>query len=231
MNDAARLESLGYKQELNRSLTRLTNYGMTLSVISISSGITSLFGYGMMTGGPAVMVWGWLIVSLFTLFVGLGLAEICSAYPTAGGLYYWAAGFVSLKNKPAVSWFTGWFNLVGQFAAVASVDFGLSMLIGSVISITFDDWSPRPWHIVLIHLCVIFSHGLCNSLGSKIFLWITYLSTWWQLIAPLVVTIAIFACGQGENRSAKFAFTSSFNYTGWSSFVGLSLQSSHSRFY
>jgi amino acid transporter len=81
MNVETRLEGLGYKQELTRSLSRLTNYGTNLSVVSISS--------GMITGGPAVMVWGWITVSLLTFFIAAGMAEICSAYPTAGGLYFW----------------------------------------------------------------------------------------------------------------------------------------------
>ena len=219
MNDALRLESLGYKQELTRSLTRLTNYGMTLSVVSISSGVTSLFAYGMITGGPAVMVWGWFVVSIFTLCVSLGMAEICSAYPTAGGLYFWTAILVPEKYKAMASWFTGWFNLVGQFAAVASVDFGLSMLIGSVISIGLGHWSPQRWHIVLIHLVVVLSHGLCNSLGPRVLLWITYFSTWWQLLAPLIVTITLFARGKGLHYTGEFLFTNFVNLTGWNSVV------------
>ncbi|UJR11093.1 hypothetical protein I4U23_015275 [Adineta vaga] len=203
MNDVNRLESLGYKQELTRSLTRLTNYGMTLSVVSITSGVTSLFAYGMMTGGPIVMVWGWILVSLFT---------IC-------GLYFWTANLVPQQYRSMVSWFTGWFNLMGQFAAVASVDFGLAMLIGSVISIGVGDWSPRPWHIVLIHLILILSHGIGNSLGRRVLLWITYVSTWWQLFAPVIVAIAVLAGGKGENHTATFVFTTFVNRTGWTSSV------------
>jgi amino acid transporter len=221
MDDAARLESLGYKQELTRSLTRLTNYGMTLSVISITSGVTSLFAYGMITGGPVVMVWGWIIVSIFTFCICLGMAEICSAYPTSGGLYYWTANLVPEQYRSIVSWFSGWCHLMGQFAAVASVDFGLSMLIGSVISIGIGQWSPRPWHIVLIYFFIIISHGLCNSLGPRLLLWITYISTWWQLIAPLIVGIALLAVGKGEHHRTKYIFLNYVNDTGWTSPVSL----------
>ncbi|CAF4999944.1 unnamed protein product, partial [Rotaria sp. Silwood1] len=54
-SDALRLQSLGYKQELSRNFNRLTNYGVALSVVSVSSGLSSLFLYGMVTGGPVVM--------------------------------------------------------------------------------------------------------------------------------------------------------------------------------
>ena len=88
--DEAQLYRLGYRQELRRELSSFTNYGVALSVICVSSGLTSLFQFGMITGGPVVMVWGWLVVSLFTLLVGLAMAEICSAFPTSGGqvVYY-----------------------------------------------------------------------------------------------------------------------------------------------
>jgi amino acid transporter len=82
-SDARHLQSFGYKQELTRGFTRLTNYGMSLSINSITSGLSPLFSYGMITSGPVVMIWGWIIVSFFTLFVGFGMAEICS-----GGPYY-----------------------------------------------------------------------------------------------------------------------------------------------
>ncbi|CAF0929141.1 unnamed protein product [Adineta steineri] len=219
MDDANRLESLGYKQELTRSLSRLTNYGMTLSVVSITSGITSLFAYGLNTGGPVVMVYGWIVVALFTICVGLSMAEICSAYPTAGGLYFWAAHLVPTQYKPMVSWFTGWFNLMGQFTAVASVDFGLAMLVGSVISVGVGNWSPQPWHIVLIHLGLIISHGICNSLGPRVLLWITYVSTWWQLFAPIIIAIALLAVGKGEHHTGGFVFTTFVNRTGWTSSI------------
>jgi len=107
MSDEIRLQSLGYKQELTRSLTRLTNYGMTLTAVSVASAVTSLFAYGLKTGGPVVMVWGWIVVSFFTLRIGLGMAKICSAFPTAGGLYYWTAILVPERYKAMVNWFTG----------------------------------------------------------------------------------------------------------------------------
>lgn len=219
MGDETRLQSLGYKQELTRSLTRLTNYGMTLSAVSISTGVTAILSYGLKTGGPVIMVWGWIVVSLFTLCIGLGLAEICSAFPTAGGLYYWTAVLVPQRYKAMVSWYTGWFNLIAQLAAIASADFGVAMLVGSVISIGVTDWSPRPWHLVLIHLALIISHGLCNSLGHRVLLWLTHISTWWQLLAPMIITIALFAIGRGSHHTASFAFTTYVNRTGWSSIV------------
>jgi amino acid transporter len=74
-----------------RQFTGLQNFGFTLTNASVLIGIVPLYGFGMATGGPVVAVWGWLIVAFFVMFIGLGMAEICSTYPTAGGLYFWTA--------------------------------------------------------------------------------------------------------------------------------------------
>jgi amino acid transporter len=75
---------------------------------SIITGITTLFSYGLATGGPGVMSVGWIVVSIFTMFVALGMAEIVSAIPTAGGPYYWAAMLAPAKHSAFASWITGW---------------------------------------------------------------------------------------------------------------------------
>lgn len=225
--DTLRLEALGYKQEMKRKFSRLTNYGVALSVVSVSSGLSSLFAYGMITGGPVVMVWAWILVSIFTLCVTIGMAEICSAYPTSGGLYYWAGILVPEKYKPVASWFTGWFNLIGQFAVTAAIDFGLSLLIASVISVGVDlQWSPRPFHIVLINLGIVATHGICNSMGSTLLKWLTHISVWWQLLAPIVVSLALLIGMKSDHQNATFVFTQFENYTGWPDKVSFTIERS-----
>ena len=221
-SDVLRLQSLGYKQELIRSFTGLTNYGMSLSVISITSGLSSFFSYGMITGGPVVMIWGWLIGCFFTLFIVFGMAEICSAYPTSGGVYYWTGILVPQRHKALVSWFTGWFNLLGQFAVTTAIDFGLSMLIASVISLSFNSqWAPQPYHIVLIHLIIIISHGICNSIGIRCLSWLIFISTWWQLLAPTIVSTALLIGARPGHQTIEFVFTEFKNETGWTNQVNL----------
>ena len=73
----------------------------------------------MQAGGPKAITLSWVIVGFFALLVGMAMAEIVSAYPTAGGLYYWSAKLDG-KNGPMWSWFTGWFNLIGQIGVIAS---------------------------------------------------------------------------------------------------------------
>lgn len=59
------------------------------------------------------MVWGWVVVAVFTMAVGLAMAEICSSIPTSGGPYFWASKLALTRNSAFAAWFTGWFNLLG----------------------------------------------------------------------------------------------------------------------
>ena len=77
------------------------------------------------------MTWGWLLVGTMSTIVALAMAEIASAYPTAGGLYYWA----SKLGSPAWGWFTGWFNLVGQIAVTAAIGYGLAIFATSLLNL------------------------------------------------------------------------------------------------
>src|ERR1700757_5435124 len=84
-DDEARLHELGYAQELMRRMSGFSNFAVSFTIISILSGCLTLYGYGMNTGGPAMIVWGWPIVGVMGIFVGLAMAEVCSSFPTAGG--------------------------------------------------------------------------------------------------------------------------------------------------
>ncbi|KAJ3283244.1 hypothetical protein HDU79_009251 [Rhizoclosmatium sp. JEL0117] len=224
--DEALLASLGYKQELKRELTTFTNYGVALSTICICSGLTSLFGFGLITGGPVVMTWGWLVVAFFTMMVGLALAEICSAFPTSGGLYYWAARLSKPEHKAFASWMTGWFNLLGQVAVSAGVVFGLALMIGATASIASDlSYTPTPGAIVGIHILIAISIGIANSLGPRFMANLMFVSTIWQVFTPFLIIVVVLSMAPTK-QTASFVFTDFENGTGidsqiWVVLVGL----------
>src|ERR1700731_3945459 len=134
LSDTERLHQLGYAQELKRGMGSFSNFAVSFSIISILTGGLTPYSLGMDAGGPFVVTIGWFIVGALTLCVGLGMAEICSAYPTAGGLYWWSARLAT-KDKAAWSWTCGWVNLVGQVAVTASIDYGLATYVGFIISL------------------------------------------------------------------------------------------------
>src|SRR5690349_9989550 len=89
--DAQDLQHLGYAQELLREFGGFSNFALSFSIISILTGAVTLFDYGLSMGGPREMLIGWPLVSAGTLAVALSMAELCSAIPTSGGMYHWAA--------------------------------------------------------------------------------------------------------------------------------------------
>jgi amino acid permease (GABA permease) len=213
-SDEEQLHQLGYAQELRRRMSGFSNFAVSFTIISILSGCLTLYGYGMNTGGPAIIVWGWPIVGVMTLFVGLSMAEVCSSFPTAGGLYYWSAKLAP-RNGPAWSWFTGWFNFLGQVAITAGIDFGAAFFINAFLSL---EWGVSTAHSVtiLIFACVLLLHGLLNQFGIRLVSLLNDISVWWHITGVLlIVSLLIFV--PSHHQSAKFVFTSTFNGTGWHS--------------
>ncbi len=157
--DEQRLHEMGYAQELRRRMSGFSNFAVSFTIISILSGCMTLYGYGMITGGPVAIVWGWPFVGIMTLMVGLSMAEVCSSFPTAGGLYYWAAKLARDGRGPAWSWFTGWFNFLGQVAITAGIDFGAAFFINAWLNLVFGTPTYH-WVTILIYAGVLLVHGL-----------------------------------------------------------------------
>ena len=214
--DTAKLHSMGYAQELRRRMGGFSNFAVSFTIISILSGALTLYGYGLNTGGPVEMVWGWVFVGLMTTIVGLGMAEVCSAYPTAGGLYFWSARLAK-RNGPAWSWFTGWFNLLGQVAVTAGIDFGFAIFFTAFLNLTTGLGATRG-HTVLVYAGVLLVHGLLNTLGVRIVAFLSDVSVWWHILGVLVIVIVL-AAVPAHHASASFVFTHFVNNTGFHSTI------------
>src|ERR671925_301142 len=130
--DVADLHRLGYAQELLRSMGGFSNFAISFSIISILTGAVILYDYGLAWAGTAAVVIGWPLVTVFVLLVAASMAEIASAYPTAGGLYYWA---LRLGGR-GWGWITAWMNMIGQVTITAGINIGAAIyLIGAATSI------------------------------------------------------------------------------------------------
>ena len=213
-DDSRRLNELGYAQELHRNMSAFSNFAVSFTIISILSGCLTLYAFGMNTGGPAVIIWGWPLVGLMTLFVGLAMAEVCSSFPTAGGLYYWSAKLAK-GNAPAWSWFTGWFNFLGQVAVTAGIDFGAAFFLNAFLAET-TGFDTRPWHTILLFGLILLLHGFLNTRGIKLVAMLNNVSVWWHL-AGVVLIVGVLAIVPDQHASADFVFTEFVNNTGWGS--------------
>ncbi|MBV9856362.1 MAG: amino acid permease, partial [Streptosporangiaceae bacterium] len=213
--DERRLHELGYAQELLRRMSGFSNFAVSFTIISILSGCLTLYGYGMNTGGPSIIVWGWPIVGIMTLFVGLAMAEVCSSFPTAGGLYYWSAK-LARKNGAAWSWFTGWFNFLGQVAVTAGIDFGAAFFINALLNLQWGV-STAHWVTILIFAIVLAVHGVMNQFGIRLVALLNDVSVWWHILGVLIIVgVVTFGLKAGASHaSAKFVFTGLRNFSGF----------------
>lgn len=210
-SDETLLQNLGYKQELNRSLSVLSNFAFSFSIISVLTGITTLYGNGLQFGGPAVMVYGWFIAGLFTMFVGLSMAEICSSYPTSGGLYYWSAKLAGPNWAPFASWLTGWFNIVGQWAVTTSVDYSLAQLIQVIILLSTGGkngggYEASKYVVIGFHGGLLFLHAVLNSLPITWLSLLGQIAAGWNVAGVFILMILIPLVAK-ERASASFVFT------------------------
>ncbi|KAH8918003.1 APC amino acid permease [Atractiella rhizophila] len=191
-DDEAELARLGYKQELKRDWSLLQNFGVSFSIISVITGISTLFLYGLTTGGPAVMSISWIIVAFFTLIVGLAMAEICSSIPTSGGPYFWSAMLASPGQSAIAAWITGWFNLLGQVAVTTGISYR---------------------HVIGIYAGVLVTQGLINTFGVHLLKYLNNASVVFHSAGIFSIAVAVLAKAP-KLQSASFVFGKFVDATG-----------------
>jgi amino acid permease (GABA permease) len=211
--DEERLAQLGYQQELHRRLSGFSNFAVSFSIISILAGAITSYGIAMTAGGPLAIVLGWLFVGIMVTFVALAMAEVCSAYPTAGALYWWAAALAK-RNKPAWAWFVGWFNFMGEVAVTAAIDFGAAITTSAFLGLTFD-MEVTKLRTFLIFLVIIVVHGLLNTFGVNLVRLLSDVSAWWHLVGVAFIVVVL-AFVPDHHTSVHDVFFQVKNETGFS---------------
>ena len=215
--DEERLAELGYKQELTRGWSRFSNFAISFTIISVLAGCFTTYPQAWNLGGPIAISLGWPIVCLIIMTVALSMAEVASAYPTAGGPYWWAN---ELGGK-GWSWFTGWFNLIGLIAIVASVDWfcaqfattvfnlwGLSFILDFADAVSLGE-------IFIVFVLILILHALINIYSSHLVALFNNISVFWHCVGVLVI-IAILIIVPDSHQSADFVFTEQINNSGFS---------------
>ena len=188
--DAAVLKKFGYNQELLRQMGGFSNFAISFSIISILTGLISMFGYGVsLVGGFAY--WTWVTVAFFQLFNALAMGEMASSFPLAGGLYPWARHLAS----PRVGWWVGWINLIAWWAVSVAIDFSLgTWLAGS-------GWFGLKMNtatIVIITLVVMIVQMVMNIFGIKLVSWFNNFSVWVHMIGTVLLLTLLLWLGDAH---------------------------------
>jgi amino acid transporter len=217
--DESRLAELGYKQELNRSWSGFQNFAISFTIISVLAGCFTTYYQAWNNGGPIAIAWGWPIISAFILIIAFCMAELVSAFPTAGGIYWWSARL----GSPAWGWFTGWFNLLGLIAITASVDYFAGQFLGivlglydvNVLGLNFGDDQHALRETFVLFALILTLHVFVNIRGSQLVARFNGISVWWHL-AGVVVIIGILIFVPDNHASFNQVFTDRINNSGFS---------------
>lgn len=176
--DAHQLAQLGYQQELHRTMSTFSNFAVSFSYISVTTGIFALFAFGLGTGGPA-FIWSWPIVFGGQFLVGLVFAELASHYPLAGSVFQWTK---QVANRD-VAWMNGWVYLVAQVATIAAVDFTVPPVIAALLGLDASDTKV----LIIIALLVLALTTTINIVGVKLLAIINNIGVIAEFIGMLVL--------------------------------------------
>ncbi|KAI7902678.1 amino acid/polyamine transporter I [Cokeromyces recurvatus] len=175
-----------------------------------------MWGDAMTDAGSLGVIWGWIITGLFTMIVALSLAEICSAYPTTGGLYFWVSRLATADWMPLACWVTGWCNWIGLCFGISSIDLGLSQFIAGVVTI----WNPET-HVSVyaqygIFVGILIIHGIINSVAVS---WNGAMNqgAFFTNILGIAFIVIVGLALTKPLASGEFVFTQFYNGSGFSS--------------
>ncbi|BEI91717.1 uncharacterized protein CcaverHIS019_0405370 [Cutaneotrichosporon cavernicola] len=224
------LAKMGYKAELVRTRSTLQAAFMSFVLASIPYGLSTTLYYPLQGGGPAVVIWGWVLVSLIILCVAASLGEITSVYPTAGGVYYQTFMLAPHSIKRVAAYICGWAYVVGNITITLAVQFGTTLFYVACINVFEKEpgvgiWEAETYQIFLVFVAITI---LCNIISATCNRWLPYLDTFaiaWTFLALICICVTILTVAKNGRRSAKFAFggfePSSGWPAGWSYCVGL----------
>ena len=210
--DAKRLAEMGYKQDLSRSWSGFSNFAISFSIISILAGCFTNFGAGWNNGGPISISWSWPLLSVFILIIGFTMSELVSAYPTSGGIYWWA----SKLGGPRAGFYTGWLNLVGLIAVTAGVSYGCATFIDLTLSAYSESYAGdySLTRVFVIFVLVLALAAVLNIFSGHLMAIMNNVSVWWHVVgASAIVLILVFVPDQ--HQSIGYVFTERFNNSGF----------------
>ncbi|TDL24692.1 APC amino acid permease [Rickenella mellea] len=215
--DEAFLASLGYRQEFRREFGMLEVFGLAFSLIGVVPSLASVLVYTIPNGGTSAMVWGWAISSFFIMFVGLAIAELGSAAPTSGGLYYWTFIYSSPRTRNILSWIVAYMNTISFISAISSVEWSCSVQIIAAVSIASDlRFRPTTKELFGLYVALLVCHGIIASLATRALARLQNAFAVMTLLLCFAIIIALPIATPNEfKNSASYALKGFENLNGW----------------
>ncbi|KAE8317943.1 amino acid/polyamine transporter I [Aspergillus transmontanensis] len=220
--DDAQLARMGHKPELHRNFSTLSMLGLAFAVLNSWTALSASLSISLTSGGSTSVIWGLVTAGTCNLCIAASLAEFLSAFPTAGGQYHWVAGFRILSKTvswpqwvPILSWITGWVNVAGWVALVATNSLLSSQLIAGIVSAVYPDFEWQRWQQFLIYVGITLGAFVINAFMNSVLPLIYRGAFTWSIGGFVLVSITVLACASPDYNSAYFVFCDFVNQTGW----------------
>ena len=115
------------------------------------------------------------------------MSELVSAYPTSGGIYWWAAKL----GGPKAGYYTGWLNLIGLIAIVASVAYGCATFLDLTLGVFSESWLEgySLGRVFLIFLVILAMAAVVNIFSSHLLAVLNNISVWWHVAGAAIVVV------------------------------------------
>ncbi|KAK0702643.1 amino acid permease-domain-containing protein [Lasiosphaeris hirsuta] len=199
--DRALVEQFGYMPVFKREFGYLSTSSFALSITGLFASTTITFTYPLAAGGAASVVWCWLIAGAGYRCIAFSVAELASAYPTCGGLYYTVSRLTPKEWASLVSWVVGWINLLGQVAAAVSIGRDFT-------------WYPSTNQTVGAMAALTVLNGFVNSLSTY---WMSNMTKVYVIFHfAVLLSCAIALLAKTKNKhDAKYVFTHVEGSVGW----------------
>ncbi len=210
------LHGMGYAQELSRSMSKFSNFAISFSIICILSGGINSFAQAISSVGGAGAGIGWIVGCVLSGMFALAMAQIASAFPTAGGLYHWA----SILGNRFWGWLTAWLNLLGLITVLGAINIGTAYFFqgtfGAVFGTTGADGAVTPWpssdiEIVIFVAIITVIQATFNHIGIKATTFLTDVSGYIIFATTAVLVLACLWYAPAIDISRLWTFT---NYSG-----------------
>src|SRR5205823_4363677 len=133
------------------------------------------------------------------------MAELASSVPTSGAMYHWA----SRLGGNAWGWFTAWFNIVGQLAAIAGIDYGAAIFVTPLVGL-----AVTTTNILIVYACILLSHAFINHVGIKLVARLNDLSVTVHVVGVIAIVGALMLFAPKQPIAFFFARITS-NTQGW----------------
>ncbi|PVH94877.1 GABA permease [Periconia macrospinosa] len=213
-NDDTALEQFGYTQELKRNFGLLGMVGFSFSIVTSWTALSGVLIIGVVSGGPPVMIYGWLAVCALALTVAYSMAEMCSAYPVAGGQYSWVAILAPPRWARGFSYVCGWFMLIGILAMGATNNLVAANFVLGIAQLNNPGFAIERWHAVLISYLIAFVATASNIVVPSGLNKISKFILAWNITAFIVCFTTILGTAK-EKQPASFVFETFQNQTGF----------------